>query len=44
MLEPSFDPLMNMTHEAAKEHGELEGLGSVFPGMERIKRERGNKS
>jgi hypothetical protein len=43
MLEPSFDPIMNMTHEAAKEHGDPEGLGSVFLG-ERIKWERGNKS
>jgi hypothetical protein len=44
-LEPSFDPLVNMTHEAAKEDRNLEDLGPMSPGMaERIKRERSNKA
>lgn len=44
-LEPSFDPLVNMTHKAAKEDPDLEGLGPVPPGMaERIKRERSGKT
>jgi hypothetical protein len=44
-LEPSFDPLVNMTHEAAKEDRDLQGLGRMSPGMaERIKRVRSNKT
>jgi hypothetical protein len=44
-LEPSFDPLVNMTHEAAKEDRDLEGFGPMSAGMaERIKRERSNKT
>jgi hypothetical protein len=44
-LEPSFDPLVNMTHAAAKEDRDLEGLGPMSSGMaERIKRERSNKT
>lgn len=43
-LEPSFEPLVNMTHEVAKEDRDPEGLGPMSPGMaERIRRERGNK-
>ncbi|MXQ11726.1 hypothetical protein [Microvirga makkahensis] len=43
--EPSFDPLVNMTHEAAKEDRHLEDLGPMSPGMaERIKRERSSKA
>jgi hypothetical protein len=44
-LKPAFDPLVNMTHEIAKEDRDLEGLGPMSPGMaERIKQERGNKT
>jgi hypothetical protein len=44
-LEPSFDRLVNMMHEAAKDDHELEGLGPMSPGMaERIKRERSSKT
>jgi hypothetical protein len=44
-LEPSFDPLVNMTHEAAREDPDLEGLGPMSPGMaERIKQERSGKT
>jgi hypothetical protein len=44
-LEPSFDPLVNMAHEAAKEDWDLEGLGPISAGMaERIKRESSNKT
>jgi len=40
-----FDPLVNMTHEAAKEDRDLKGLGPMSSGMaERIKRERSNKT
>lgn len=43
-LEPSFDPLVNMTHEAAKEDRDLESLGPMSAGMaERIRRERSNE-
>ncbi|MBM6583126.1 hypothetical protein ILT44_23270 [Microvirga sp. BT689] len=31
-LEPSFDPLVNMTHAAAKEDHDLEDLGPMSPG------------
>ncbi|PVE20151.1 hypothetical protein DC522_34115 [Microvirga sp. KLBC 81] len=43
-LEPSLDPLVNMTHELAQEERDPDGLGPMSPGMaERIRRERGNK-
>jgi hypothetical protein len=42
---PSFDPLVNMTHETAREDRDPAGLGRVSAGMaDRIKRERGDKT
>jgi hypothetical protein len=42
-LEPSFDPLVKLTHDAPKKDRNLESLGPMSAGMaQRIKRKRSN--
>ncbi|KLK94658.1 hypothetical protein AA309_02435 [Microvirga vignae] len=44
-LEPSFEPLVNTMHEAARENRDPDGVGPMSPGMaERIRKERGDKT
>ncbi|WP_230534515.1 hypothetical protein [Microvirga roseola] len=41
MLEPSLDPLVNMSHKASQDDHDPEGLGPMSLGMaERIKQDR----